>query len=271
MFGHTFYHGLIRKYVALFGTLFNEIYINRPNTDSNIINTIKVPISYGPSDKTLARLDSDPSLNRMPAIILPRMAFEIDTISYAGERKLPTVNRAKVSQLSSDPDKLSYIYNPVPYDIDFSLYIMVKNTDDGTRIIEQILPFFTPEWTVTAQLITDPSIIMDIPVILTSVEMKDEYEASFEERRVLMWTLKFTLKGYLFGPKRKSNIIKFSNTNLHTSLTSNSAAVTINIVPGLDANGNPTTNANDSINYTLIDVNDNFGYIVTKTDNQYEE
>lgn len=267
MFGHTFYHGLIRKYVALFGTLFNEVYINRPNPDSNIINTIKVPISYGPSDKTLARLDSDPSLNRMPAITLPRMAFEIDKISYASERKLPTVNRSKSSQISNDPDKLAYLYNPVPYDIDFSLYIMVKNTDDGTRIIEQILPFFTPEWTVTAQLITDPNVIMDIPVILTGVTMSDDYEDDFEKRRVLMWTLTFTLKGYLFGPKRKSSVIKFANTNLYTTMTANTAAVNINIRPGLDANGNSTTVANDSIDATLIDVNDDFGYIVTITDN----
>lgn len=267
MFGHTYYHGLLRKYVALFGTLFNEVYINRPNTDSNIINTIKVPISYGPSDKTIARLDGDPNLNRMPAIVLPRMAFEIDKISYANDRKLPTVNRSKVSQISSDPDKLTYIYNPVPYDIDFSLYIMVKNADDGARIVEQILPFFTPEWTVTAQLINDPNIVMDIPVILTGVNLEDEYEANFEQRRVLTWTLTFTLKGYLFGPKRKSGIIKFANTNLHTSLTSNSAAVTVRVVPGLDANGNPTTNANDSIDATLIDINDDFGYIVTITDN----
>jgi len=267
MFGHTFYHGLLRKYVALFGTLFNEVYINRPNPDNNIINTIKVPISYGPSDKTLARLDGDPNLNKMPAIVLPRMAFEIDKISYASDRKLPTINRSRTSQISTDPEKLAYLYNPVPYDIDFSLYIMVKNTDDGARIVEQILPFFTPEWTVTAQLINDPNIIMDIPVILTNVELEDDYEDNFEKRRVLTWTLKFTLKGYLFGPKRKSSIIKFANTNLYTSFDANSASVTVRVVPGLDANGNPTTNANDSIDASLINVNDDFGYIVTITDN----
>lgn len=243
------------------------MYINRPNPVNNIINTIKVPISYGPSDKTLARLDGDPLLNKMPAISLPRMAFEIDRISYAGERKLPTVNRSKSAPLSSDPNKLAYFYNPVPYDIDFSLYIMVKNTDDGTRIVEQILPFFTPEWTVTAQLISDPNIVMDIPVILNNISIQDDYESNFEQRRVLIWTLTFTLKGYLFGPKRKSSIIKFANTNLYTSFTANTPAVTVNVVPGLDANGDPTSISNDSIDVSLINVNDDFGYVVTITDN----
>lgn len=265
MFGHTFYHGLIRKYVALFGTLFNDIYINRPDSDRNIINTIKVPIAYGPSDKTLARLDGDPSLNKMPAIQLPRMAFEIDRISYASERKLPTVNKAKISSLNNDKDKLKYLYNPVPYDIEFSLYIMVKNTDDGTRIVEQILPFFTPEWTVTAQLISDPQIVLDIPVILTNVNIQDDYENNFETRRVLIWTLNFTLKGYLFGPVRKATIIKFANTNIYTPMTANTPVLTVNVRPGLNANGDPTTVANDSVDASLISVNDDFGYIVTKT------
>ncbi len=258
---------MIRKYVALFGTLFNDVYINRPDPTRNIINTIKVPIAYGPKEKVWARLKADPELNRMPAIVLPRMSFEITDISYAGDRKLPTINKAKTAQQVNNPDKLEYIYNPVPYDINFDLNIMVKNADDGARIVEQILPFFTPEWTVTVELIDAPQIIMDIPIILDKLNITDAYEGDFETRRVLTWTLSFTLKGYLFGPKRRSTIIKYANTNIYSGMTSNSSFVNINIRPGLDANGNPTTVANDSIDISEINVNDDFGYIVTITDN----
>lgn len=215
----------------------------------------------------MARLKGDPELNRMPAIVLPRMSFEIDNIQYAADRKLPTINKAKTAQLSGSTDKLQYIYNPVPYDINFTLNIMVKNADDGARIVEQILPFFTPEWTVTVELIDSPQIIMDIPVILNDVTLTDEYEGDFETRRMLTWALTFTLKGYLFGPKRKSGIIKYANTNLYTSLTANTLAVNINIRPGLDANGKPTSVANDSVDISQININDDFGYVVTITDN----
>lgn len=265
MFGHTFYHGTIRKYVTLFGTLFNDVYINRPDPDHNQTKTVKVPIAYGPKEKTLARLTADPQLNRMPAIVLPRMSFEIKSMRYAPERKLNTIHK-RVNTVSDNPDMLRYQYNPVPYDIDFELSVMVKNADDGTRIIEQILPFFTPEWTTTVELIPDMNIVMDIPVVLTGITPTDQYEGSFEERRVLTWDLSFTLKGYIFGPVRKSGVIKFANTNLFTTLTSNAAVHNINVVPGLTANGTPTTDANNSVDASLINADDDFGYIITQTD-----
>jgi len=264
MFGHTFYHALIRKYVALFGTLFNDVYINRPDAARNIINTIKIPVSYGPRDKVLAKLTADPNLDRMPAISLPRMSFEIASISYASSRKLTTVGK-RTAKNTENPDQLQYIYNPVPYDIDFTLSIMVKNTDDGARIVEQILPFFTPEWTTTVQLIPDMDIVMDIPVILNNVVLDDQYESNFETRRVLIWTLTFTMKAYLFGPIKKSAVIKFANTNLFSSLSANSRVSNITIEPGLTANGDPTTDANNTISSSLIEADDDYGYIITVT------
>ena len=143
MFGHTFYHGTIRRYVVLFGTLFNDIYLNRPDTTHNQIKSVKVPIAYGPREKVLARLTADPSLDRPTAISLPRISFEITDIQYAPERKMNTIGK-RYKKYGEDADIMMYQYNPVPYNINFSMSIIVKNTDDGTRIIEQILPFFTP-------------------------------------------------------------------------------------------------------------------------------
>ena len=293
MFGHTFYHGTIRKYVILFGTLFNDVFINRTNNTNDIVRTIKVPISYGPKDKTLARINVDPSLNRPVAMVLPRMSFEMINMNYAGDRKLITTNR-NVRVDPNDPEILKYQYMPVPYDFTFELNIMVQNADDGTRILEQILPFFTPDWTVTINLIPEMDAKYDIPVILTSVTSTDTYEGDYETRRALIWTLTFTMKGYVFGPVKSSPVIKeaivkaiaaFGNLDLDTfELLDKTGAVlsagdpadvpnmqgaeidaTITTVPGLLANGSPTSNASLTVPLTQITANSDYGYIITKT------
>lgn len=278
MFGYTFHHGLIRKYVVLFGTLFNDIHINRVNPSSGDITNIKVPISYGPKDKMLARLDADPNLQR-PAIVLPRMGFELTDINYAPTRKLNTI----IKHVAVDPDngnQLKYTYNPVPYDFNFILSIAVKNADDGTKILEQILPFFTPEWTPSVDLIPELGIKHDIPVVLNAVSSEDSYEGDFETRRALIWTLSFTLKGYVYGPVRPAaggvggSIIKLANINFYDSSTYSDIAAsvgnvdiaeTVTVAPGLLANGSPTSNAAASVNSDLISANDNYGYIITKS------
>lgn len=265
MFGHTYYHSIIRKYVALFGTLFNDIHINRPDTAHNVISTVKVPIAYGPVDKVLARITADPNLNRMPAIQLPRMSFEITDFSYATSRKLLTANK-RVKVDATNPNVLKYLYNPVPYDIKFALSIIVKNADDGARIVEQILPFFTPEWTTTVLLIPEANIIVDIPIVLDTVTVKDDYEGNFEERRSVIWTLTFTLKGYIYGPVRKNGIIKFATTNTFNALQANTELTTTTIEPGLTSAGAPTTVLGDSISSTLISANSDYGFITTQTD-----
>jgi len=213
MFNQVFYHDTIRKYVVLFGTIFNDVYIKKSD-GSDITQTIKIPISYGPKQKFISRLTQDPNLTKPVAIQLPRIGFEMTNISYASERKLPTINKIAV-QNSTDPDKLSYQYMPIPYDFDFSLYILVKNANDGTAILEQILPFFTPDWTATLNLDSSMQHRYDIPIILNTVTPEDTYEGNFIERRALTWTLNFTLKGYIFGPTRTSNQIKTSIINLY--------------------------------------------------------
>lgn len=270
MFGHTFYHDTIRKYVILFGTLFNDITINR-QTESNKTVSIKVPLSYAPKEKMLSRIEGDPNLNR-PAIVLPRMGFEMNTINYASERKLNTVTKHVALDLNDD-NKLKYSYMHVPYDFNFTLYIAVKNADDGTRILEQILPFFTPSWTSTVNLIPELGIKLDIPVILNSVTSEDTYEGNFETRRALTWDLTFTLKGYIFGPVKSGEIIKLANTNFYdTTVYENiDSAVgdadvvsSVDVKPGLLANGSPTSNSSLTVSVDQINANDNYGYIITK-------
>lgn len=272
MFNQTFYHKTLRKNVILFGTLFNNIFINRVNNSGVTIDTVKVPISYGPKEKTLARVNQDPDLNKPFLTVLPRMAFEMTGMSYDNQRKLPTIikhNKKEVT-VAGKKDTLKYIYNPVPYNINFSLYIMVRNAEDGTRIVEQILPYFSPEWTATVKLIDDMDVNMDIPTIINNVGITDSYEGSLQEPRLIIWTLNFTMKTYLFGPVKRQSIIKIANVNFFDATTGFdedlNAIVNINIKPGMMANGTPTTNAQASVSPYEIDPEDNYDFIVTKSD-----
>ena len=265
MFGHVFYHSVIRKYVAVFGTLFNEVYVNRYDSGSDMYETIKVPITYGPKEKVLARVTQDPNLDRMPAITLPRMSFEMTSLNYATSRKLNTLGR-RVKKDVDSPNDLKYQYNPVPYDLSFTLNIITKHADEGANIVEQILPFFTPEWTTTVEIIPEMNHVVDIPVVLDRVVCNDEYEGDFLNRRAVIWTLDFTMKAYMFGPVRKQGVIKFANTNIYNSTTpANTNMSSIDVRPGLLANGSPTSNSAASVSIDLIESDDNYGYIVTVT------
>lgn len=259
--------------VIYFGGIFNDLRITRTNAAGDVVAAIKIPLSYAPKDKMLARVDADPEITRQTAIFLPRMSFEMTGLAYDGTRKLNTVSRQVVKD-ASNANKLKSQYNPVPYNFEFNLYVYVKNAEDGTKIIEQIVPFFTPDWTATVNLIPEMNIAMDIPIILNSISMEDTYEGEFQERRAIIWTLNFTVKGYIYGPITSKPIIKISNTQFFVPSGGSQANITasvgetdvigrITVKPGLDANGNPTTNANVSINYSQIEVDDDFGYIIT--------
>lgn len=269
MFGQTFYHRTIRKYVTYFGTLFNEIYINRDSNNtggSAPYSTLIVPISYGPKQKTLSRLDGDPSLNRPAAIVLPRMSFELTSMRYDSSRKLTTANKGFVSTFANSDDRLKYVYNPVPYDLDFSLHVYVKNAEDGTRILEQILPYFTPEWTATLNLIPELDVKLDIPVVISDITSEDSYEGSVEERRIITWTLNFTMRGYLFGPVKSGGVISLANVNFYANtLTTAPPEENVTITPGLLANGSPTTNSQLTIPRDEIKESDDWAYIIRYT------
>lgn len=273
MLGSTWRHDTIRKYVVLFGTLFNDIYITRRNSSQETIQTLKVPISYGPKEKFLARLDGVPTDDSRPiAISLPRISFEIDSVRYDPQRKLSSTGQQ--SYQSTDKQSVNQMYNPVPYDIDFSLYIMVKNEEDGTQIVEQILSSFLPEFTLTSNILPQMGRLYDLPIIFDGEASKnDTYEGDFITRRSIVWTLRFTMKAWMFGPVRKKPVIKIAETNLKLSVDpQNFVANTPNTVhietkPGLTANGQPTSNASLSIDYTEIDANDDYGFITTITEN----
>lgn len=267
----TWYHQLIRKYIVVFGRIFSDIEIER-TINGNRTQIMVVPLTYAAKEKMLTRVATDPNIDRQTAIILPVMSFEIDGIRYDGSRKLPTVTR--IATPNADKNVLNYGYSPVPYNIDMKLYVYVKNNEDGTKIIEQILPFFTPDWTMSINLVPELGVTQDVPIVLNNVSFEDSYDGDFRERRAIIWTLDFTIKGYFYGPVRKSGVIKFVNTNIHIATTNTAAesvgvdpaSAKVTIQPGLLANGSPTTNSQLTIPYSEISINDDYGYVTVVND-----
>ena len=275
MFGRTWNHDSLRKYIIVFGTVFNDIYLNRLSATNEVLQTLKVPLTYGPKDKVLARLDQNPELLNQVGIVLPRISFEMTSLEYDSTRKLNTLNKlTKQSATAGTDDEVKYQYQPVPYDMQFEMNILVKNAEDGTRIVEQIVPYFTPDFTVSVNVVPEVDGPRDIPIILNSISSQDQYEGNFTERRVLTWTLNFTLKGYLYGPTKKSKLIKLAETTFrlpedvatgNTTNTSNTIVVASR--PGLTANGTATSNVAASIPYDEIISTDDYGFINTITEN----
>lgn len=263
MFGTNFYHETTRRYVATFGTLFNDINISRADNTGTTVQTMRVPISYAPVQKLLARLQQDPGLTA-PAMTLPRMSFEMISISYDGERKVNSLIRQSRTQATAHD--FDSVFTPAPYNIEFQLNIMAKYAEDGTKIIEQILPYFKPDFNLKIKLIDDLDMYLDVPVILNSVSLEDTYESDYQTRRTIIWTLSFTMKAYYFGPTTARKVIKFSNANVFSDLTSTTLIENVYVQPGMDANGAPTTSVNNSISYNDIDFEDNWAYIVQITD-----
>jgi len=209
MLGQTFYHQTIRKYVALFGTLFNDINIEKKDSGGNVLSRQKVPISYGPKQKFLIRLREDPSLDRQVAIQLPRLGFEMSGIAYDPIRKLNTIGALTHKESINGERNIKKMFNPSPYIFDFSLYAFVENAEDGTQILEQILPFFTPEFNVSVNILTEMGIKLDIPIVLQSATSEDSYEGEFSARRTIVWTINFMLKGFIYPDiKSGQSIIK---------------------------------------------------------------
>lgn len=210
-----FYHEIFRKTVISFGTLFNDITIKKTDSSGNVVNVIKVPLAYGPTQKFLARLEQSPDLSKATQITLPRMSFELAGINYDPSRKVTTTQ----TFLAKDPvteTETKKAYMPVPYNMIFELSIMCKLNDDALQIIEQILPYFQPHYNLTVELVSAVSEKRDIAVNLDSITMQDDYEGDFTTRRALIYTLRFTAKTYLFGPisTATKDIIKKSTISL---------------------------------------------------------
>ena len=202
MLGQYFYNESLRKPIIAIGSLFNEITIIRKNNQGDTVQTMKVPLAYGPKQKFLVRLTQDPGANQPIAMTLPRIGFEIQSFDYDPVRKLNRIiKQKKVSNAKSKELKqMSTQYTPVPYNMQFELFVMTKNSDDGIQIVEQILPFFQPEYTVSIREVPDMDIVRDVPIVLNSIGYEDTYEGDFTTRRAIIYTFQFTAKSYVYGP-----------------------------------------------------------------------
>ena len=208
MLGQQFYHETIRKIIVAFGTTFNNIQLVRKDGSGNIVQSMKVPLAYGPREKFLVRLRSDADLSSKVAVTLPRIGFEIQNLTYDATRKLNRVQKFKKVNAGNNTRSIDTQYMPVPYNLDVVLYILAKQSDDALQIVEQILPYFQPDYTITVNDMADMGIKRDVPIILNGISYEDSYEGDFEQRRALIYTMNFTCKFYLYGPVTSSNIIR---------------------------------------------------------------
>ena len=225
MLNQKFYWGTTRKAITAFGNLFNNIHIDRRDADGNVIQTLKVPLSYAPRQKFLARISARPDgQDSNFQTIIPRMGFEMTGITYDPGRRVSLVQQNRA--VNNTTNTLNAQYAPSPYNIDISLLAYTKNQDDGLQIIEQILPYFNPDFNLSLNAIPALNIKNDLQVLLTNVTYEDEYEGDFRSRRAIIWTLNFTLKLNYFGPINKQNIIRTSTVN-----TFNDAELTQRIQP----------------------------------------
>jgi hypothetical protein len=206
---NIYYHGIIRKSIVAFGSLFSNIYIDRKkdgSVDGTTVQRLQIPIAYAPKEKWLVRIEQDTTLQNHTYTTLPRMSFEIIDYAYDPARKTNRMQHIKSSNNS--------VYSPVPYNVSVSLYILTKTQEDALQILEQILPTFTPDYNLTLDLVPDMGISVDVPIILNSVQVQDEYEGDFQTRRFVTHTLNFEMKLSLFGPIKDGKIITHTLTDL---------------------------------------------------------
>lgn len=201
-----FYHETIRRTVIAFGSIFNDIDVRRTDGSGQVVQSLKVPLAYGPKQKFLARLYENPSLTNTHQLTLPRMGFEISGFNYDSQRKVNKLNVRKT--VGATASKLKRQYTSVPYNLNFSLFIMAKNQEDALQIVEQILPFFTPAYTVTINAVPEMGIKDDFPLILEGLTYEDDYEGDFATRRSIIYTMSFTVKMNFYGPVKQQGIIK---------------------------------------------------------------
>ena len=250
MFGTHFYNEGLRKLTIAFGQLFNNIVIQNKSSSGAITKRIRVPLAYAPKEKFIVRLEQQANLqqDREVAVTLPRLGFEITGLQYDSSRKINKMQKLIRVKSSEDGKKQNFNYSPVPYNISFSLYSFTATAENGLQIIEQILPFFQPEYTVTMNVVPEMSLVRDIPIILNNVNYEDTYNGEFTRRRAVIYTLSFTAKTYLYGPMGNQKVIKNVQADLgastDTPLTRDERII---VVP------NPTT----------ADADDDFGFTTT--------
>ena len=251
MFGSHFYNEGMRKLTIAFGQIFNNVIVQHKSSTGAITKRFKVPLAYAPKEKFLVRLDQQADLegDREFAIILPRMGFELTGLSYDPSRKINKLQKLVREKPGEDGKKVNYNYAPVPYNIDYSLSIFTATAETGLQIVEQILPYFQPDYTVTIRMIPELDIKRDVPIILNSVQYEDSYSGDFNRRRAVIYTLNFTAKTYLYGPMTNSSIIKKVQDDLYTDTDTANKGREERIV----ITPNPTT----------AGIDDDFGFTTT--------
>ena len=264
MLGTYFYHEIIRKTIISFGTLFNNISIRHTKSDGSILDETKVGLSYGPMQKFLAKIQEQEQLSKSIAITLPRMSFEMSGIQYDPTRKTGVTQTFKAVDKSSG--KMKKVFMPVPYNLSFELNIFSKLNDDALQIVEQILPYFQPAYNLTVELVEGIKEKRDVPVVLENITMQDDYDGDFKERRVLLYTLRFTAKTYMYGPVSSAtrDIIKVAKVSyISGDSRSTTRDISYTVTPRAikDYTGEVATTITDDITITtkVIEVEDASG------------
>jgi len=247
MFSGHFYHAQIRRMVSVFGTMFNNIEVRKTDSNGNVLETTKVPLAYGPKHKWLARLDNSPSLTDPKlAIKLPRMAFEISALQYDAATALNKTNQIRITD-PEDSTKYKTVYGPVPYRIGFQLNIMSKQQDEALQVLEQILPYFKPDFNVTINDVPEMGIKSDVPITLANVTMNDEYEGDMLTRRAIVYTLDFEARIRFYTGIDSKGFIQYASADMNVWNSEETYGFTEEVV----AEGDPATlNTEDDIDTT---------------------
>lgn len=260
MLGSTFYHNLQRKYISMFGNLFNDIYVRRVNAEGTRMQTIPVPIRYSKKSRWMEQLATNPQ-DRKIALHLPFIAFEKTNISHDNMRQTNPLNRVK-RQSTSDKYRMFSTFGLIPYKMEIAMTIVAKNQDDLCQIQEQIIPYFTPDHVNTITLVPELDLKMDIPVRLVSVSEEDTYEGTFNsDSRTQRCTMVFELDIYFVGPVSNTGVIKRVQMDFYSGLNNPSRDERVIITPGLTLDGKPTSIREESIPYQEIEAMDDYGFV----------
>ena len=242
MLDQRFYWGTVRKAIVAFGNMFNNITIQREDANGNMVQLQKVPLSYSPKQKFLTKIRQQPNVDvQNVQVLLPRMGFEMISLEYDPNRKISPIQQSRTINSSTAANAQ---YAPTPYNINVILYVYAKNQDDGLQVIEQILPYFNPDYNLTIKAVPDLDIKNDMPIILSSIGFEDDYEGDLTTRRSIIWTLSFVLKLNFYGPVSKQGIIRKATSNIFNDkeLITQQQIITVQTDP-------TTANVTDSFGY----------------------
>ena len=236
MFGTHFYNEGLRRLTIAFGQIFNKIVVQTKDANGSVVKRFTVPLAYAPKEKFIVRLTQQPDLlDKQFATVLPRMGFEISGIEYDPSRKLNKLQKFRKPKTdgstSDQTNNMDFNYSPVPYNITYKLFIFTATAENGLQIVEQIVPYFQPDYTVTINMVPDLGIKRDVPIIIGDIQYEDSYDGNFETRRAVIYTMTFTAKTYLYGPATAGGIVRKVQSDLGTDSVSKAREERIVITP----------------------------------------